>query len=290
VKIAVPQATLAIKKFRCIFPLAHYHRRNLTMTCQGPDHRRLRGCVRQTIAAITLADRLYRKPMDFPLRTDGHRSFSHASPCWEKPVVRWSATATAAGLRRSKDTPARDTFTIRGDVLWHVRVGCGNGFASRISVVYPKSLHVGARDVKPCGTSTNRNVVPATAATVRTARSTPVGCTEIFSEHRLGADPREARRTIPRQQPALPPVAGAPARDTGNSAGDGTGGPIPSSATSGPHTTAANAGPPPGMPCCNTAPADAGAGTTARSLSAGTADASACSTLAPDAMVNHDDQ
>ena len=157
-----------------------------------------------------------------------------------------------------------------------------------ISVAFPNTLHAGARDVKPCGTSTNRNAAPGIAATAQIARSTPVGCTEIFSQPRLGADPRAARRPLPRQQPALLPVAGVPARDTGNSAGDGTGGQIPSSAKSGPPANVANAEQPPGTPGYNTAPADTAAETDAHSPLADTAAALARSILAPDAIVSHD--
>ena len=123
------------------------------------------------------------------------------------------------------------------------------------------------------------------------ARSIPAGCKEIFPQRRLGAGPRAARRPLPRQQPALLPPAGAPARDTGNFAGDGTGGPIPSSAKSGPPANAANAGRPRGTAACNTASAGAAAETPARSLLADTGAALAPDkSLAPDAIVSHDQE
>jgi len=88
----------------------------------------------------------------------------------------------------------------------------------------------------------------------------------------------------------VPLVARVPAGDSGNFADDGNDVRIPSSATSAPPATDASVWPTPGTSGCNTAPAGAGAGTTPRNPSEDTDDVSASSTLAPDAIVNHDHQ
>ena len=84
--------------------------------------------------------------------------------------------------------------------------------------------------------------------------------------------------------------ARVPADDIDDFADDGTGVPIPFSAISGPPAIAANVLPTPGTRRCNTAPAGAAAGTTARTPSKDTDDVSACGNLALDTILNHDHQ
>ena len=75
------------------------------------------------------------------------------------------------------------------------------------------------------------------------------------------------RLLIVGRQPALLPVARAPVGDSGNSADDGTGGHLPSSARSRSLATAATASPPADTPHCNTATPATAPGRTARTPS-----------------------
>ena len=83
-------------------------------------------------------------------------------------------------------------------------------------------------------------------------------------------------------------VAGAAARDTGDSAGDGTAGHFPSSARSGRHAKNATAWPPPYTPGCNTAIAATEAERMLRTASTNSAAATAPDkSLASDKIVDH---
>lgn len=185
-------------------------------------------------------------------------------------------------LRRERaavnhDRPACQGPTIRGDVLSSATAESADGLLNPASAAVPTAAHAGSRAAKPCGISTSRTADAANAASERTTRNSPAGHREIVPNRRLGADPRTGpRRSLPRR-PAPPPAAAAPALDTGNSAGDDTGGHGPSSAMPGWHANVANGRLRPGMPHCNTATGQIWAGKAARSLSAGSAAA-----LAPD--------
>lgn len=172
------------------------------------------------------------------------------------------------------------------DVLSCARVESDADCAALVYAAAPTSPRAGARAVKPDGTSTNRIVDVGSAAWEQTTRSSPAGHKKIFPKSRLGADPR-AEPVMPLQR--LPLLAArAPAADTGNSGGDGTPGPRPSSAMPGQHAKRANAPPLSDTPDCNTAPADSGAQRTARIPSAGSDAASASGkSLAPNEILDH---
>lgn len=172
------------------------------------------------------------------------------------------------------------------DVLSCATVESAADCAAPVYAATPTGPRAGARAVKPDGTSTNRTADAGSAAWEQTTRSSPAGHREIFPNSRLGADPRTGPgrplQWLPR------PAAHVPAADTGNSGGDGTPGPLPSSARSGGHAKHAIVLPLADTPDCNTAPAAVGAQRTARIPSAGSDAASAPDkSLAPDQIVDH---
>jgi hypothetical protein len=136
---------------------------------------------------------------------------------------------------------------------------------------FPIASHARGLVVKLDGTSTNRNADGANAARERTARSSRDEHREIFRKTRLGAGPRAE----PRRQPLPPPVARAPALDSGNSACHGARGPSSSSARSGRRANAATVVPLGSTPDRNTATGHTADRRTARSLSTGSAAAAA---------------
>jgi hypothetical protein len=140
-----------------------------------------------------------------------------------------------------------------GDVLSCARVESDDDRLTLVCAVVPTVPHVAERDVKPDGTSRNRIADEATAVSGQTDRSSPAGYKKIFLRHRLGADPRAPPRLPVRQRTVPIPAVDAPALDTGSSAGGGTRGPVPSSATSGKPASVASGLPPPGTPDRNTA-------------------------------------
>jgi hypothetical protein len=188
----------------------------------------------------------------------------------------------------NNDRPAHQGPTIRGDVLSCARAESGDDCAAPVYVAVPTALHVAELAVKRDGISRNRTADAAIVAREQIDRSSPDGHKEIFPRLRLGADPRTPPGRPPPQRPAPPPAAHAPAGDTGNSAGDGTGGHLPSSAMSGWHANAASGPPPLDMPDRNTATGHIRAQRTARSLSTGSGAASAHGkNLAPNKIVDH---
>jgi hypothetical protein len=136
----------------------------------------------------------------------------------------------------------------------------------------------------------NRIVDAADTVRARTVRNSPDGCRKIVSGIQLGAGPRHAPWRCLLPQPVPPPVARAPAGDTGNSAGGDTGGPDLSSAICGFLANAAIAGPPVDMSDYNIATADIAAGRTAHIPSIGSDAASASGkSLVANMAVDHDD-
>jgi hypothetical protein len=124
--------------------------------------------------------------------------------------------------------------------------------------------------------------------------NSPAGHTKILGKNLLGADPRAPRelknpqswllgaapgnRCTTPSKPLTQPRpctarAGEPAGDTAGSDPADRPCPAPWPRTAAGHARHATAGPPADRPHCNTAPADASAGTTARTPSTGTADA-----------------
>ncbi len=161
------------------------------------------------------------------------------------------------------------------DVLSSAREEPGGGGRSVLSAAAPTAPHAGGPAAKPCGTSTSRSAGADIAATERIAHSSPAGHTKFFSEPALGDGPRTASKPVPRWPPAPLPAAAGLAPDTGNSAGGGTAGLLPSSATSDWPANAATARPPAGTAGRSTAIADTEAERTARSPSTDTGGVSA---------------
>ena len=162
-----------------------------------------------------------------------------------------------------------------GDVLSCARVESDGDCLATVCADAPTAPHAGGLAVKPDGTSTNRTADAGIAAREQTTRSSPAGHRKIFPKSRLGADPRALPGRPLRLRPLPLPAARAPAADTGNSGGDGTRGPLPSSAMPGWHAKHATALPPADRPDCNISPAATGAQRTARIPSAGSGVASA---------------
>jgi len=175
-----------------------------------------------------------------------------------------------------------------GDVLSCARVESDGDCLAPVCADAPTAPHAGGLAVKPDGTSTNRTADAGIAAREQTTRSSPAGHRKIFPKSRLGADPRALPGRPLRLRPLPLPAARAPAADTGNSGGDGTRGPLPSSAMPGWHAKHATALPPADRPDCNISPAATGAQRTARIPSAGSGVASAHDkSLATDKIVDH---
>ena len=153
------------------------------------------------------------------------------------------------------------------DVLSCARAESGDDSADRLYAAVPTASHAGGHAVKPDGTSTNRNAGEGNAARERTTRSSPDGHREIFSEPRLGADPRTPSGRLPWQRSAPPPAARGPAGDTDSSVDGGTHVHSPSDAMSARLASGASGLPPVDTPDCNTATGNRENRRTARSLS-----------------------
>ena len=173
------------------------------------------------------------------------------------------------------DRPACLGPTIGGDVLSCATAESGGDSADGVCAAVPSAVRVGSLAVKPCGTSNRRTADADFAARARTTRSSLDGHKEIFPNRRLGAHPRAQPRRPAPPRPALLRAARGAALDSGNSADGGTPGHGPSAARLGWHANAASGRRHPDTPHCNTATGHTRAGRTARSLSIGSAAASA---------------
>src|SRR3990172_1976358 len=180
------------------------------------------------------------------------------------------------------------------------RITLGSSRACGSLPIAASGPHAPARAARPGGTRTNRTAARESVDGDRNRCNSPAGHTKIFGENPVGAAPRApqeppnpqprlpraapgSRRTTPSRPPPQPRTrtarGGEPARGTAGSGPAGRPCPVPWPHIVAGHARHANAGPPADRPHCNTAPADASAGTAARTPSTGTADAADAAAL-----------